>query len=79
MGRKANSKNTHYHFSVSLDEKIKYCRTIKDVAEFLNVGSATIIRKLAKPEIQLRKYKMRKLEINRCNIPIYEMREIQYE
>lgn len=78
MPRTANSKNNNYHFSVHLDDEIMYCRTIKHVAEFLKVGTATIIRKLKTPEITLRKYKNNTLIISRCNIPIYERRQIEY-
>lgn len=78
MPRTSEAKNTHYHFSVNVDNVMTYCRTIKDVASLLNVGSATIIRKLKKPEIVLRKYKYKELNITRCKIPIYERREITY-
>jgi len=78
MPRTHQAQNTHYHFSVNVDNVMTYCRTIKDVAALLNLGTATIIRKLKKPEIVLRKYKNHNLNITRCNIPIFERRQIDY-
>ena len=57
MPRTCNSQNNYYHYEVIIGEERKYIRTLKLVAEYLQVGSATIIRKLKTPEITLRKYK----------------------
>ena len=79
MGRPANSQNKFYHYEIiMLNENCvsrHYSRTIKDVAEHLFVGTATIIRKLKDPEIVLRKYKDCCLEINRIKKPIYRVVE----
>lgn len=71
MPRTCNSQNNYYHYEVIIGEERKYIRTLKLVAEYLQVGSATIIRKLKKPDIILRKYKDINLEIIKCKVPIF--------
>ena len=71
MPRTCKSKNNYYHYEVVVGDKRKYIRTLKLVAEYLELGSATIIRKLKTPEITLRKYKDTTLQIIKCKVPIY--------
>ena len=73
LGRPTNSTNkTHYRFEVILDNQKKLCRTIKEVAQELSLGIATISRKLSNPELKLNKYKDKNLVINRIRLPIYK-------
>lgn len=72
MGRPKKSQNTHYHFEVLIDDNKTMCRTVRDVADILCVGSATVVRKLRNPEIILNKFKQKKLLINRVNVPIFK-------
>tara|TARA_R110000851_G_scaffold46985_1_gene114257 strand:+ start:2387 stop:2629 length:243 start_codon:yes stop_codon:yes gene_type:complete len=72
MGRPKNSMNqTCYRFKVVLEEKHTMCRSLKEVAELLSVGVATVSRHLKNPEKKLRKYRKTHLEISRINLPIY--------
>ncbi len=79
MPRLQNSQNNYYHYEVIINDEKKYIRTLKLVAEYLNVGSSTIIRKLKTPEITLRKYKNSTLIINKCKVPIYQTEFIREE
>tara|TARA_R110002126_G_scaffold186772_1_gene335374 strand:+ start:1726 stop:1968 length:243 start_codon:yes stop_codon:yes gene_type:complete len=71
MPRTCNSENNYYHYEVVLGEERKYIRTLKLVAKYLELGTATIIRKLKNPNITLRKYKDINLQIIKCKVPIY--------
>ena len=78
MPRTCKSQNNYYHYEVIIGDERKYIRTMKLVAEYLKVGSSTIIRKLKNPNIILRKYKDTTLQIIKCKVPIYEQRIISY-
>ncbi len=79
MPRPINSKNNYYHYEVILGTEKKYIRTLNLVAEHLEVGSSTIIRKLKNPDIILRKYKNINLIIKKCKVPIYKEQFIREE
>ena len=72
MPRPSSSKNRFYHFQVILDDETKLLRTMSCVASFLELGKATIQRKLKTPDAILNKYKHRTLVINRVKLPIFQ-------
>ena len=76
MPRPPNSPNRYYHFEVILDEEKTLLRTMDCLADFLELGKATVQRKLKKPSIILNKYKKHTLVINRVKIPMYQRADV---
>tara|TARA_R110001606_G_scaffold151706_1_gene292300 strand:- start:207 stop:455 length:249 start_codon:yes stop_codon:yes gene_type:complete len=76
MPRPATSKNRFYHFQVILDGETKLLRTMVCVAKFLDLGVATIQRKLKNSDAILNKYKHKALVINRVKLPIFQREHV---
>ena len=78
MPRPSQSKNRFYHFQISVDNTEPILlRTIKCVAEHLQIGRATVQRKLKNTDLILNKYKNKNLVIKRIKLPIYERADIE--
>tara|TARA_R110000796_G_scaffold32481_1_gene85028 strand:+ start:560 stop:796 length:237 start_codon:yes stop_codon:yes gene_type:complete len=78
MPRTSNSKNTHYHYELIIDDTKQYIRTCKCLADKLGISLSAVRNKLKNPNQIFRKYKNTNLIINKVKIPIYERKEIEY-
>jgi DNA-binding NtrC family response regulator len=79
MPRKTDCKQINsYHYELILDNERKYTKTMQELMDILQLTQTTIFRKMKNPDIQLRKYKGRNLQIIRINKPVFKIAEIDY-
>ncbi len=79
MPRKTDCKQINsYHYELILDNERKYTKTMKELMDILQLTQTTIFRKMKNPDIQLRKYKGRNLQVRRINKPVFKIAEIDY-
>jgi len=75
---RGTAPNNHYNYELIKAGEHKYFRTSHCLGEYLGVSNTTILNKIKKPTLVIRKYKNEVIEILKVKVPIYEKIIIKY-
>ena len=75
---RGSAPNNHYNYELIKDGEHKYFRTSHLLGHYLGVSNTTILNKVKKPTLVIRKYKKEDIQILKVKVPIYERKIIEY-